>query len=47
MGLFFGFGGVPGEPLPSIADYPNPLRATQNKEEVRPATTSSLNVGMA
>jgi hypothetical protein len=36
MGPFFWFGGAPGEPLPPIADYPNPLRATHNKDGVRP-----------
>jgi hypothetical protein len=36
MGPFFWFGGNPGEPLPEIAGYPNPLRATHNKDGVRP-----------
>lgn len=36
MGPFFWFGGEPGEPLPPIAGYPNPLRATHNKDGVRP-----------
>jgi hypothetical protein len=36
MGPFFWFGGRPGEPLPAIAGYPNPLRTTHNKDGVRP-----------
>lgn len=36
MGPFFWFGGKPGDPLPPIAGYPNPLRATHNKDGVRP-----------
>jgi hypothetical protein len=36
MGSFFWFGGAPGEPLPPIAGYSNPLRATHNKDGVRP-----------
>jgi hypothetical protein len=36
MGPFFWFGGAPGEPLPPIADFPNPLRATHNKQGERP-----------
>ena len=36
MGPFFWFGGTPGEPLPPIAQYPSPLRATHNKDGVRP-----------
>ena len=36
MGPFFWFGGEPGAPLPPIAGYPNPLRATHNKDGVRP-----------
>ncbi len=36
MGPFFWFGGTPGEPLPEIAGYPNPLRATHTKDGVRP-----------
>jgi hypothetical protein len=36
MGPFFWFGGPPGKPLPSIADLPIPLRATHNKQGVRP-----------
>jgi hypothetical protein len=36
MGPFFWFGGSPGKPLPSLADCPNPLRATHNKDGVRP-----------
>lgn len=36
MGPFYWFGGIPGEPLPPIARYPNPRRATHNKDGVRP-----------
>jgi hypothetical protein len=36
LGPFFWFGGKPGEPLPPIAHYPNPLRPTRNKEGKRP-----------
>jgi hypothetical protein len=36
METFFWFGGPPGEPLPPIAGFPNPLRPTHNKEGVRP-----------
>lgn len=36
MGPFFWFGGEPGQPLPPLAGYPNPLRATHNKDGVRP-----------
>jgi hypothetical protein len=32
----FWFGGVPGQPLPSMDRYPNPLRATRNKTGERP-----------
>jgi hypothetical protein len=37
MGPFFWFGGKPGEPLPPVAHYPNPLRQTHNKDGQRPA----------
>ena len=37
LGPFFWFGGAPGEPLPPIDQYPNPLRATHNKAGVRPS----------
>jgi hypothetical protein len=37
MGPFFWFGGEPGEPLPKIAHFPNPLRPTRNKQGQRPA----------
>lgn len=36
MGPYFWFGGLPGEPLPSIEEFANPLRATHNKDGVRP-----------
>lgn len=36
MGPFFWFGGAPGERLPAIDDYANPLRATHNKGGERP-----------
>ena len=36
MGPFFFFGGPPGERLPRIEHYPSPLRATHNKDGVRP-----------
>lgn len=36
METFFWFGSAPGEPLPSIAGYANPLRPTHNKDGVRP-----------
>jgi hypothetical protein len=32
----FWFGGAPGEPLPPLSSYANPLRTTHNKEGVRP-----------
>ena len=37
LGPFFWFGGAPGTPLPKMSDFPNPLRATHNKQGVRPA----------
>jgi hypothetical protein len=37
IGPYFWFGGKPGEPLPPISHYGNPLRATRNKDGVRPA----------
>lgn len=40
MGPFFWFGGAPGEPLPPLDGYPNPLRATHNKDGVRPPRTN-------
>jgi hypothetical protein len=36
MGPYFWFGGLPGEPLPSMEEFANPLRATHNKAGVRP-----------
>ncbi len=36
MGPFFWFGGEPGEPLPSIDQFPSPRRPTHNKDGVRP-----------
>jgi hypothetical protein len=36
LGPFLWFGGLPGAPLPDIAGYPNPRRATHNAEGVRP-----------
>ena len=36
LGPFLWFGGAPGLPLPDISMYPNPRRATHNKEGVRP-----------
>jgi len=36
MGPFFWFGGAPGEPLPAIDHFAVPLRATHNKQGVRP-----------
>jgi hypothetical protein len=32
LGPFYWFGGEPGDPLPPIADYPNPLRPTRNRK---------------
>jgi hypothetical protein len=36
LGPFMWFGGAPGKPLPDIASYPNPRRATHNADGVRP-----------
>lgn len=36
MGPFYWFGGKPGQRLPNIAQYPNPRRATHNKQGDRP-----------
>jgi hypothetical protein len=36
MGPYFYFGAAAGEPLPAIADFEIPRRATHNKEGVRP-----------
>jgi hypothetical protein len=36
MASFFWFGGSPGEPLPPIAEYHAPLRATHNRLGERP-----------
>jgi hypothetical protein len=36
MGPFFWFGGLPGQPLPPVDGYKIPLRATHNKQGVRP-----------
>ena len=36
MGPFFWFGGMPGERLPQIEQYPTPRRATHNKQGERP-----------
>ena len=36
MGPFFWFGSETGLALPSIAEYPKPLRPTHNKDGVRP-----------
>jgi hypothetical protein len=44
IGPFHWFGGKPGDPLPSIKHYPNPLRATRNKEGQRPARQNHRNV---
>jgi hypothetical protein len=33
---FFWFGGVPGQPLPSLDSFASPRRATHNKDDVRP-----------
>src|SRR5262249_22712587 len=40
MGPFYWFGGNPGEPLPPVAHYSAPLRATHNKHGIRPARTN-------
>jgi hypothetical protein len=40
LGPYFWFGGLPGQPLPAIEDYTVPLRATHNKQGVRPARTN-------
>lgn len=37
MGPFYWFGGAPGEPLPSLTDYPSPTRTTPNKAGEYPA----------
>ena len=44
LGPFYWFGGEPSDPLPPIADYPNPLRPTRNKEGQRPARQNHRNV---
>lgn len=36
MGPYFWFGGAPGQKLPPIEQYDNTLRATHNKDGVRP-----------
>lgn len=36
LGPFLWFGGLPGERLPDISNYPNPKRATHNAGGVRP-----------
>jgi hypothetical protein len=36
MGPYFFYGGVPGQPLPSLGDFKIPKRATHNKDGVRP-----------
>jgi hypothetical protein len=36
LGPFYWFGDAPGKPLPDIAGFPNPRRATHNKAGVRP-----------
>ncbi|MDX7952134.1 hypothetical protein P7D22_13215 [Lichenihabitans sp. Uapishka_5] len=36
MGPYFWFGGAPGQPLPSLAEYPSPRRPTHNKAGERP-----------
>jgi hypothetical protein len=36
IGPYFWFGAAPGEPLPEIDSYANPLRPTRNKEGERP-----------
>jgi hypothetical protein len=36
MGPFFWFGGSPGRPLPAIEGFAVPLRATRNRQAVRP-----------
>ena len=44
MGPYFFFGGAPGKALPSIDRYPSPLRATHNKDGVRPERTNHVAV---
>jgi hypothetical protein len=44
MGPFFLFGGAPGERLPQIEHYPPPLRATHNKDGVRPERVNHRSV---
>jgi hypothetical protein len=44
MGPFYWFGGAPGQPLPPIADFPNSLRVTPNKEGVRPVRQNHRDV---
>jgi hypothetical protein len=36
LGPYYWFGGLPGQPLPELGSYATPLRATHNKEGVRP-----------
>jgi hypothetical protein len=47
MGPYFWFGGGPGEPLPPIAGFRNPLRPTRNKEGVRPVRQNHREVPAA
>jgi len=44
MGPYFFFGDAPGEPLPPIEHYPAPLRATHNKDGVRPERVNHRSV---
>jgi len=40
LGPFFWFGGRPGMPLPDVSAFEIPLRATHNKDGVRPPRTA-------
>ena len=44
LGPFYWLGGKPGQPLPPIAHYPKPRRATHNKEGKRPDRQNHRNV---
>jgi hypothetical protein len=36
LGPFLWFGGSPGDPLPDVAQFPNPKRQTHNSQKTRP-----------
>lgn len=44
LGPYFWIGGAPGEPLPGIANFDVPRRATHNKQGVRPSRVNHRQV---